>query len=154
LEERVPGVAKTGTRAFDIARKEGCIGAGSDNNRILTGGIDTDQCDSSGFVSYGSDAADVDTRGGQTGLQMIGEDIVTDAANHPNQRIPGKSPGGARLIGALTARDHLKRFTEHRLSGSRQAFRLNHEIHVQTPDNNDYGLHRVRSIPSFFSSSA
>ena len=154
MEEGVPGVAETGARPFDIARKEGCIRAGSDDDRILTGGIDTDQRDPGGFVSYRGHAADVDTSGGQTGLQVISEDIVTDAANHPNQRLPGKSPGGARLIGALTARDHLERFTEHRLSRSGQAFRLNYEIHVQTPDNDNYGLHRVRSIPSFFSSSA
>jgi hypothetical protein len=85
---------------------------------------------------------------------VVRKNVVTNASHHSHQRAIGEPPGGARLIRALPARNHLKRSAEHRLAGSRQMLRPNDEVHIQTAEDGDCGFHLCKSMPSFFNSSA
>ena len=85
---------------------------------------------------------------------MICEMIVADAAHHADDRGSCQTPCSTSLIRAFAAGKHLESPAENRFAGTRQSVRTDHEVHIQAANNNDGRLHRVRSMPSFFNSSA
>ena len=154
LEQRVFGLAETCARAFHIGGRKHTVGACGDNNRVLSGIVHSYERHACGFVPYGDHGADVHARRCKTRFQVIGEHVVADASYHANQRIACEPARGASLVGALAARNHLKAAAEDSFSGLGQSPCPNHEIHVQTAQHDNRRFHRVRSMPSFFSSSA
>lgn len=158
MKQRIAHIAKARSQPFDFFGREGRIRARGNDDRVLAAGVNADQRDSGSFALHGSDCRNIDPSGCQTCLQVIGENVVPDTAKHPDVGSACEFAGGARLIRALSSRDHLKRFAQYRFSGRGQMFRPDGEVHVQTAEDNDCGLHRgfhrVRSMPSFFSSSA
>lgn len=85
---------------------------------------------------------------------MVGEHVIPDASDHANQRAARQTPGRARLVRALASWNHLETASKNRFPGNGQVVRADHEVHIQTAQDNDGGLQRDRSMPSFFSSSA
>jgi hypothetical protein len=154
LKQRVPAVPKTRARALHVGRRENGICPARDDDRVLSGIIHADERNPGGFVSHCRNSRDVDTRSRKAGLQVVSKHVVTDASHHSHQRALSEPPGRAGLIGALSARDHLERSAEHRLAGSRQMLGPNHEVHVQTAEDDYCGFHLCKSMPSFFNSSA
>jgi hypothetical protein len=85
---------------------------------------------------------------------MVSKQVVTDAADHADQSIAREAARSAGLIGPFPSRNHLKPAAEHGFARRWQMCRPNHEIHIETSEDDDRWFHRVRSMPSFFSSSA
>jgi hypothetical protein len=154
LEERVFGIAEAATRTFHIGGRKHPIGACGNYDGVLPRVVHSNQRDTGGFVPHGGHGTDIDSRRRQTCFQVIRKHVVSDTSHHANERVARQAAGGASLIGALSARNHLEAAAEHGFARRRQVPRPNYEIHVQTAEYDDRRFHRVRSIPSFFNSSA
>jgi hypothetical protein len=100
------------------------------------------------------DGADVHAGGGEARAEVVGENVIADAADHADGNPARQTARGARLIGAFAAGDHLKAAAENGFARRREVFGGDDEVHVQTSDHHQGGAHRPSSIPSFFSSSA
>ena len=87
---------------------------------------------------------------------MIAEHIVTNASDHSRcDIIAAEFAGRASLVRSLAPGQHLKIPAERRFTRCRQAVHGNNKIHVKTAYNrNDGGHYLLRSMPSFFNSSA
>lgn len=102
--------------------------------------------------------ADIHAGGRQARLQVIGEEILADAAGHARQH--GTSANASRrtgLIRTLASRQHLEFASERGFAGHRKVLHADDKVHVETSSheqNRLCALHRARSMPSFFSSSA
>ncbi len=131
------------------------IGARRHHNRILPGAVHPNGRDARRLRARGVDRADVHSGGRQAGLEMIGEQIVTDAPNHPDARRRSRQfRRRAGLIGAFAPRDHLEVAAQRRLPRRGQAVDGNHKIHVEAADNHDGAGHLAIAMPIFLSSSA
>jgi hypothetical protein len=154
LEERILRVSETPARPLNVCGGKCPVRPGGNDDRVLSCLVHTDQRDPRGFVSNCGDGADIDSSRRETCFQMICKQVVADAADHANQSIARKSARGASLIGAFASGDHLKPTAEHGFARRGQMLRPNHEIHIEASEDDDRWFHRVRSMPSFFSSSA
>ena len=143
LEQRISGISETRSGAFDVACGKRAIGSRDNDNRVLTVCIYADKGNACGFASHRRYGADIDTRRGETRLQVIGKHVIADASDHADQCSRGETSSRACLVRALPAWDHLKTAPKHGLAGRRQMLRPDDEIHVQTSEYDDGGLHGV-----------
>ena len=75
--DREPSISLAGNALF---------APGDNDDRVLAGCIHADERNSGGFASHRRYGADIDTRRGETRLQVIGEHVVSDASDHTDER--------------------------------------------------------------------
>lgn len=125
-----------------IIAREGMICTGRDNDRVLALVIHANEGNSGGLRFCGVNETDVDSCSGEAGLQMIGEDVIADSADHLRvyPSLP-QSAHGTGLICAFSSRNHLKFRTEGGLTRRRQAAYSHDEVHIETTDDGDMRKH-------------
>jgi hypothetical protein len=158
LKQSESRAAENRAHAFYVRCGERLVRARRHDDRILTRPLHPDQRDAGRLRARAVNGAGIHARGCKAGFQVIPEKIVAGAAGHPHHaRITAQPARGASLICALATGEHLKIAAQNGLAGRGQAVHRNHEIHVQAANDGQNRTtlgHRVKSIPSFFSSSA
>ena len=124
---------------LDLAERR--VRAGSDDDLVLTGGVDEDESDPGRLLARVELQRDVG--GAQPGERFLRERIAADRADERHVR--AQSRARDRLVRALPAGHARERGSGHGLARSRQALAPRDEVEVDRPDDRDSWLHAARA---------
>ena len=144
--ERDLELAESG-RAFgqvDVGGAKLGIRTRSDDDRVLSRGVDDDECDAGRRFALLPTRADACVA--QATERAHGERVVPDAPDH--RHLGAEARGGDGLVRALSTRDLRERRAGDRLAGSREPLRAGDEIEVDRTDDGEADRHVRETIPS------
>lgn len=122
----------------DIGRGEKSVGTGFDDDGVLSGIFDGDQCHSAGCVGCGVNAGNVDSFTFEATFECAAERVIADASDHGDTGSEASCCGS--LIGSFAAGDGLRAMTADGFAGLREFLAAEHEVHVEGTDDDDLWL--------------
>ena len=133
-QDRIAGALRVEGR-IDKARSQGVVGSGDQDDPVLSFGVDDDRRVAGRKRFVGGDVYRVDS----VLLELLDELLPPGVLSYASKQAGAGAKPGERhgLVGALAARYQAEVRADHCLSGRREFFSPQHDIHVDAADHED-----------------